>query len=178
MNLYVDLDETLIGPVRDWREPSVMTGFKLRPGVREFLQELSKHGRITILTAASFDWAREVVPQLPGMTLVRQVVTREELYPIAEQMAVIEEAPVTEEEREALYREVEPIYPTGYMFDDYPVGSWMWRYKSLAAGIPPKRWIQVSRFTPETPDREGLSGLKEAIREFRRRLKAGASMGR
>jgi hypothetical protein len=168
MILYTDMDETLIGPVRDAVNSDLMTDFVIRPGVGEFLKALSGHGDVIVLTAASREWADYVIPKLPGSRLLKGVVSREDLSPIAEQMAVIEESGATFL-KEELYREVAPILPTGFMFDDFPIGSEMWRYKSLAAGIPESRWVKVERFTPSIPDR---GGLKKAYNEFLKRSKA------
>ena len=169
MLLYTDMDETLIGPVRNHVDPDFMSGFVVRPGVGEFLDALSDHGDVVVLTAASREWADHVIPQLPRFKVIKDVVTREDMIPIAEQIHVIEESGTPPFIREELYREVMPLFPTGFMFDDFPVGSEMWRYKSLAAGIPENRWIRVERFTPELPDR---GGLRKAYREFLKRKKA------
>jgi hypothetical protein len=167
--LYTDMDETLIGPVRSPSNPDFMTDFIVRPWVGEFLRALAGHGDVIVLTAASKEWADQVLPELPGSDVIRGVVTREDLAPIADQMAVIESHLAPPSVRERLYGEVAPILPTGFMFDDFPVGSEMWRYKSLAAGIPDQRWIKVEKFTPSVPDR---GGLEKAYNEFLKRSKA------
>lgn len=178
MILYTDMDETLIGPVRNAVDQDVMSDFVIRPGVGEFLKALSGHGDVVVLTAASREWAGQVIPKLPGNSLIRDVVTREDMSPIAEQMAVIMDSGTPHFIREDLYREVAPLFPTGFMFDDFPIGSEMWRYKSLAAGIPEHRWVQVERFTPSIPDR---GGLRKAYKEFLKRkaaMSAGVLSGR
>lgn len=180
--IYSDMDNVLIAPIIDpvTDEPIDLI---IRPGVKEFLEKLSVYGELNLLTAASLGWARIVLRRMgPIASLFKQVITAEDLYPIDQQLQVIRRADwLSSEDREQLYRQIQPILPPGVVFDDFPVGSDMYRLKGLATGIAnlnPHLWIQVEEFTPDQPDR---GGLRKAYEDFKKRnaaWRARPSIGR
>jgi hypothetical protein len=139
--------------------------------VKNFLERLSMYGSLTLLTAASRAWANQVLGRLGPVTkLFKDVKTGEDLFSIWQQLEVVRKAEgLSTEDRETLYGEIQPILPPGVIFDDFPVGSGMYRLKGHATGIAlinPHLWIQVEEFTPDGPDR---GGLEKAFQEFKKR---------
>ena len=167
MRIYIDLDNTLVNPVTD------ITGNVLailpRPGAEEFLSKLSRDGDIWLLTAASrghVDRALDVL--VPQSRKFRGVISREDMAPIEEQLDVIlNDQNLNVDEQVALWNQIRPLYPPGVMFDDYPVGSWMFLLKAASIGIPPEKWIQVEHFGNGKTDN---GGLKKAYAEVRKRF--------
>lgn len=167
--IYVDMDNVLIAPIIDLvtEQPIDLI---VRPGVEEFLQSLNRYGDLYLLTAATSGWARQVLVRVgPVVRLFKQVITGEDLFPIAHQIDVIRKVTKSQNSREELYRTIEPILPPGVVFDDFPVGSDMFLLKGIATGIAylnPHLWIQVDGFFPDRPDQ---GGLVKAFQEFRKR---------
>jgi|SRR5579871_1263989 len=179
--IYVDMDNVLIAPVLD--EEGNAIDLIVRPGVKNFLERLSMYGDLTLLTAASREWANQVLDRLgPTAKIFTNIRTGEDLFPIWQQVELIRNSRgLSDEDRETLYREIQPILPPGVIFDDFPVGSDMYLLKGHAAGIVqvnPHLWIQVEEFTAEKPDR---GGLEKAFEEFKKRnavWRARPSIGR
>lgn len=180
--IYVDMDNVLIAPVLD--SEGNAKDLIVRPGVKNFLERLSMYGDLTLLTAASREWANIVMDRLgPISKIFKNIKTGEDLFPIWQQLQVVENAQgLSDEDRETLYNEILPILPPGVIFDDFPVGSGMYRLKGHATGIAqinPHLWVQVEEFTPDAPDR---GGLEKAFQEFKKRnaawRTAGPSVGR
>lgn len=171
--IYVDMDNVLIAPIVDPRTGDPVD-LLVRPGVKKFLESLSVYGDLKLLSAASFSWVKIGLRAIgPVVKLFQDVFSGEDLFPIAQQIEVVEKAQgLTPADREELYRSIDPILPTGVMFDDFPVGSGMYRLKGIATGIMfvnPSLWIQVESFSPTEPDRDGLP---KAYAEFQKRNNA------
>jgi len=176
--IYTDMDNVLAAPVLDpvTDEPIDII---VRPGVNQFLEKLAVYGDLCLLTSASAAWAREVLHRIgPVVRIFKNVITREDLVPIAMQMDVVDKSPgLTREDREALEEEIKPILPPGVIFDDFPVGSAMYRLKGLATGIVhlnPNLWIEVDKFLQDGVDH---GGLEKAYREFKKRNAAWRARG-
>lgn len=168
--IYVDMDNVLIAPIIDPKNNEPVD-LKVRPGVKRFLESLSAYGDLKLLSAASFSWVKIGLHAIgPVVRLFQDVFSGEDLYPIAAQIEVVDKAQgLTPEDREELYRSIEPILPAGVMFDDFPVGSGMYRLKGIATGIMfvnPSLWIQVESFSLTEPDHDGLA---KAYAEFQKR---------
>lgn len=171
MILYCDLDEVLVSPIRAKADRHGLVPVVPRPGAERFFSDLSKHGPVVLLSSAArlhVDNALRILG--PGVTrYLRGIYTREDLAGIAEQIDVVDHAPIPTQEKLALYESIPPILEPGYMFDDFPVGSWMYALKGIATATPPERWIQVEAFEYPAPDR---GGLRKAYTEFLKRESA------
>lgn len=168
--IYSDMDNVLIAPVLD-RVTGDAVDLIIRPGVNEFLGNLSRYGDLCLLTAASAAWAKKVLGRLGPVTrLFKNVVTREDMDPINQQIDIVETSKgLTDADREELSREIKPILPPGVIFDDFPVGSRMYKLKGFATGIVylnPSLWVQVEEFNQDGVDN---GGLEKAYREFKKR---------
>jgi hypothetical protein len=178
MRIYLDLDETLIANVVD--STGNVVQIIPRPGVGWFLRTMAQHGSLWLLTAAHSSHAKRALRKLgPEAKLFKGILTREDMEPIEEQIAVVLKTPgLTDEQRLDLWEEIKPIARPGIMFDDFPVGSSMWAMKSKAIGTSPdeEKWIQVESYFPGKADRQGL---KRAYAEFVSRFgNHGAELGR
>lgn len=163
--LYVDLDETLIASSVRGGDVKIYP----RPGVQKFLEQLSRHGDLFLLTHATRPHVEDAFKALgPVSGIFQGVVSREDMEPIIEQIDYIVQDPrLTMAERGMLYQEIQPIMPRGYVFDDQPVGSELYLIKSAVVGARPKDWIQVKAF------KRGVTAgqeLKRAYQEYRRRV--------
>ena len=177
MRLYVDLDETLIANVVRGND---VVDILPRPGVGWFLRTLAQHGDLWLLTAAHSSHAERALKKIGiGAKRFKGILTREDLEPVQEQIAVVLETPgLTDDQRLALWNDIKPIANPGIMFDDFPVGSPMWAMKSKAIGISEQedKWIQVEPYYPGKLDRQGL---KNAYSEFVARFgDQGLGLGR
>jgi hypothetical protein len=168
--IYSDMDNVLVAPILD---PATGDAIDLivRPGVDEFLGNLSRYGDLCLLTAASAAWTRKVFQRIgPIVRLFKEVVTREDMVPISKQIEIVEKSPgLTDTDRQELYREIKPILPPGVIFDDFPVGSPMYKLKGFATGIVylnPSLWVQVEEFSQDGVD---YAGLEKAYQEFKKR---------
>lgn len=146
---WIDLDNTLISGTQEGDERVIVYR---RPGARKFLAKLKELGSLGLCTHGVREHARNAlrVTELAGY--FDKVLTREDLDRVQPGKGP---------------RLGEP----GYMFDDYPVGSWLYDLKATALGIGPALWITVEKFGPDSPDRDGL---RKAYMEFIRRVKASA----
>lgn len=145
---FVDLDNTLIsGDVDDVNNRVVVYR---RPGAEKFLTTLRTLGDVILLTHGVKEHAREALRVTGLGQFFKFSITREDLDRVT---------PVTGK----------PIAPPGIMFDDYPVGSWLYDLKATAIGTYGHHdlWIQVERFGFDKPDRDGL---KKALIELKRRI--------
>lgn len=159
---YIDMDETLLTGVETTR--GLMP--RMRPDAGLFLRMISAHCDLWLLTMASREWAEEGMRAVgPTSSVFVGMITREDLLPIEEQIAVIFNSGLSEAETKALLGEVQPIALQGVIFDDFPVGSWMYWIKSLAVGIGPEQWMQVDKFSKDHP---GRGGLMKAYEKFRK----------
>lgn len=174
MLIYCDLDETLVAPVRGGRVAPGFNNVIPRPGAEAFLGSLSRHGDIVLLTMSTRNQAEHALRILGRPArFIGELISREDLELIGEQIDVVERADVSPREKAALYRDIRPLYPQGFIFDDQPIGSGAYEIKSLATATPPERWIQVASFGyPGLIDR---GGLQRAYREFLRRNAAGVA---
>lgn len=171
--IYIDMDNVLIAPIVDPIKDEPVD-LLVRPGVKGFLESLSAYGDLKLLSAASFSWVKIGLRAIgPVVRIFKDVFSGEDLFPIAQQIDVVDKAQgLTPEDRQELYQSIEPILPPGVMFDDFPVGSGMYRLKGIAIGIMflnPNLWIQVESFSPTEPDRDGLA---KAYEEFQKRNNA------
>lgn len=175
MRIYVDLDETLIANVVRGNQ---VVEILPRPGVGWFLRTLSQHGDLWLLTAAHSSHAKRALKKIGNEAKrFKGIITREDMEPVEEQIAVVLETPgLTDEQRRALWNEIKPIAKPGIMFDDFPVGSPLWAMKSKSIGIDENKWIQVDPYYPGQVDRQGL---KNAYSEFVARFgNQGFDLGR
>lgn len=164
--LYVDLDNTLIDSEVDELE-NVLAIYP-RPGVGKFLDKLSRHGDLFLLTHAMKPHVKNAFRAVgKPMKLFQGVISREDMAPIIEQLDYIVNDPrLTMEERGMLYQEIQPIMPRGYVFDDQAIGSDLYLLKSATVGARPSDWIQVKAF------KHGATtgnALERAYQEYLRR---------
>lgn len=173
MRIYTDLDETLIGNVVG-PDGNVLKIYP-RPGAGWFLRSLANHGDVWMLTAAERGHAERALRKLgPEAKYLKGVLSREDMKPVEEQIAVVLETPgLSDEVRLELWDEIKPIAPPGIMFDDFPVGSSMYALKSKSLGIDEDQWVQVEPYRVGVPDRHGL---KRAYSEFLARF-GGQELG-
>ena len=144
--LYVDLDNTLIcGDVGD----NQVVVYK-RPGATRFLRWLASFGDVFLLTHGTREHAKKSLEVTGFGSFFKGVIAREDLSRVTPGKGP-------------------KIASRGYMFDDFPVGSWLYDLKATAIGIGPEHWIQVDYFGPGAPD-EG--GLAKAAKELARRVGA------
>lgn len=169
--IYSDLDETLIHNELDHHGNLIR--IHPRPGAGEFLKNLSKHGDVYILSHGTVAHVMSALPQIgPGIEAVTGVLAREDLQPVINELERIEEMPIRSREKKRLRAEIAPIVLPGVIFDDQPVGSWLYAIKSIAMGTGPGTWIEVPAYSRPTPkDR----ALEKAYRKFRKRF-VGTSM--
>lgn len=160
--LYSDLDETLITSRVD-RRGNVLEIFP-RPGASEFIRKLSRHGDLFLLTHATRPHVENAFRALgPAARLFSGVISREDLEPVIEQVEYLLANPsLTDEERAMLYREIRPLAPRGFIFDDQAVDSIYYLYKTAATGGRPSDWIRVPAFTRDPRDR----ALETAYQEY------------
>lgn len=163
--IYSDMDNVLVGPIKN--RQGELIGAEIRPDAAWFLETLSRYGDVALLTSANRTWANYVLEELgPAAKFLKNVYTVEDLYPVALALEMIDRAGLSQRDKEELYGQVAPILSPGVVFDDYPVGSWMYWLKGLATGIAninPRMWIEVEPFEAGMRDR---GGLRRAFAEF------------
>jgi len=164
--VYVDLDSTLIDSVANRRGDVVK--IIARPGVAAFLQKLSRHGDLILLTHAMRSHVKAAFKAIGASSkFFAGVISREDMQPIIELIEYLaNDSKLTMEERTMLYYEIEALSPRGYVFDDQPVGSELYLIKRAAVGARPSDWIQVKPFDHEATDGRGL---ERAYEEYLRR---------
>lgn len=164
--IYCDLDATLIDSGVDGRGNVI--NIVVRPGVDKFLQKLSKHGDLFLLTHAMRPHVKNAFKAIGAASrLFQGVISREDMEPIIEQVEYLLKDPrLTSEERGMLYQEIQPLAPRGFMFDDQPVGSELYLIKSAAIGSRPSDWIQVKAFNGRSTSGKEL---ERAYDEYRYR---------
>lgn len=171
--IYVDFDDTLIHPETDRRGRVIR--IHPRPHAGEFLLRLSRHAPVYILSHAYLEHVMENLPLLgPDVGVVEGVLAREDLQPVIEQVEEILWSGASEQAQERALQKITPIAPAGVMFDDQPVGSYLYKVKASALGIGPGMWIQVKPYNPPTPND---TGLERAYQKFKRMF-VGAELGR
>lgn len=177
MRIYCDLDNLLVNPVVGGPDLQEVVRIVPRPDAGWFLDKLSSHGEVWLLTASYGSHPGRALRTIgPAAGIFSGHITGEDLDLVKAQIHVVRSANVSEGERRELWSLVSPIAPPGVVFDDYPVGSDMFLLKATAVGIGPEHWIEVEPFSDATPDRRGL---RKAYREFRRRFGTGTrSLGR
>lgn len=165
MRIYCDNDNTLTAPVWDPKGGNDIIDVMVRPKAAWFLEQLSKHGEVYIVTAATKEYATRALGNLgEARKFIKGVVSREDMLPVSNRMVDIECDPELEWiEKHRLYNEIKPILPEGYIFDDYPVGGWLFKLKAKVIGIDESKWIKVKPFGPHDPDE---NGLEKAYAEF------------
>lgn len=164
--IYVDLDATLIDSDTD-SQGNVIAIYP-RPGVDRFLEKISRHGDLFLLTHAMQSHVKNAFRAIgKPARLFQGVISREDLAPIIEQVDYLTGDPrLTVEDRGMLYQEIQPIMPRGYIFDDQPVGSDLYLIKTASVGARPNDWIKVKPFKHE---RTGGQELDRAYQEYLRR---------
>jgi hypothetical protein len=165
MRIYSDNDNTLTAPVWAPTGGNEIIDVLVRPKAEWFLEQLSKHGEVYIVTAATKDYADKALSKLgDARKLIKGVISREDMLPISDKIVDIECNPDLEwVEKARLYNLIKPLFPEGYMFDDYPAGGWLYKLKAKVLGIDESKWIKVKPFGPHDPD-DG--GLEKAYAEF------------
>jgi hypothetical protein len=165
MRIYCDNDNTLTAPVWAPAGGNEIIDVMVRPKAEWFLEQLSKHGDVYIITAATKEYAEVALSKLgEARKFIKGVLSREDMLPISDKIVDIEcNGELEWIEKERLYQQIKPIAPEGFIFDDYPTGGWLYRLKSKVIGIDESKWIKVKPFGPNDPDN---SGLEKAFAEF------------
>ena len=146
--IYVDLDNTLISGEAG---PGQIIVYK-RPGTDAFLKRLSKLGKLWLCTHGVRVHAEESLRVIGARDYFHGIICREHLNRVTPGRGP-------------------RLAPPGFMFDDYPVGSWLYDLKATALGIGPDLWIKVEKFGPDSPDQDGL---RKAYKELLRRVRKSA----
>lgn len=169
MRIYCDNDNTLTAPEWSPAGGNEIIGVLVRPKAAWFLEQLSKHGEIYVMTAATKEYALQALNKLgDARKLIKGVISREDMLSVSDKIVDIEcNSELEWVEKERLYQQIEPIFPAGFIFDDYPVGGWLYRLKAKVIGIDESKWIKVKPFGPHDPDE---NGLEKAYAEFVERL--------
>lgn len=182
--VYIDLDFTISYPVYTDEEKKEVDHFVFRPGALPFLEALSRHGELILLTASEGGWAKEALSERPDLErMFSAIITMKEMEPIEKQLIwIFGIAGLSEDEKLGMVGMIKPIASPGIVFDDQAYGSSAWYLKAVAIGtfdLGPELWIKVDRFSRSNPD---LNGLERAFHRFksRNRLWTGrsSSLGR
>lgn len=184
--IYVDLDLTLSYPVYTDEKKSKVDHFVFRPGALPFLEALSRHGELRILTMSEGGWAERALAERPDLErLFSLIITMEDMADTEERLKnIFSLAGLSDGEKLDLVGMVKPISEPGIAFDDQAYGSGAWYLKAVAIGtfdLGPDLWIKVDPFSATHPDR---SGLERAFHRFRARNQRwtgrglGTSLGR
>ncbi len=155
--LYSDLDETLIFSEE---LPDGTLSITVRPDAADFLQTLTSYGDVWIISMGTRAHVDNALRELGrrARNAVTGIIAREDLEPVTDEIELIDELPrLRDEHRKILESEIPPLFPSGVIFDDQPVGSKLYRIKRAALGIDADMWVQVG-------DSEG--GLWNAYRRF------------
>lgn len=163
--IYCDNDNTLTAPVWAPTGGNEIIDIMVRPKAEWFLEQLSKHGDVHIVTAATKEYAEQALAKLgDARKFIKGIISREDMLPVSDKIVDIEcNGELEWIEKERLYQQIKPIAPEGFIFDDYPTGGWLYRLKSKVIGIDESKWIKVKPFGPNDPD---SGGLEKAFAEF------------
>ena len=162
--IYIDLDNTL-GHVVFGPDGNSIAGFNVRPGVDEFLHNLSKYGDLYLLTSGSRPYAEFALGQVgQSAKLFKGLFTKEDMRTFSLK------------KDEAIWGGGEPpeTQPSGWVFDDLPTRSIGYENKSSFIGLDdPNQWIQVDFYssTRRRPADPNDRGLEKAFAEFKKRLR-------
>lgn len=169
MRIYCDNDNTLTAPVWSPTGGNEIIDVMVRPKAEWFLEQLSKHGDVYIITAAAREYADQALNRLgDARKFIKGIISREDMSPVSDKIVDIECNNELEWiEKERLYQQIKPIAPEGFLFDDYPVGGWLYKLKAKVVGINESKWIKVKPFGPNDPD---TGGLEKAYAEFIERM--------
>ena len=165
MRIYCDNDNTLTAPEWSNSGGNEIVDIHVRPKAEWFLEQLSKHGEIYVITAATKEYATQALARLgEARKLIKGIISREDMLPISNAIVDLECDPELEWiEKQRRYAELKPLYPEGFLFDDYPVGGWLYKLKAKIVGIDESKWIKVQPFGVHDPDN---NGLEKAYKEF------------
>lgn len=171
--IYVDLDFTLSYPVYTDETKKKVDHFVFRPGALPFLEALSRHGELRLLTMSEGGWAEMALSERPDLErLFSLIITAEDMTDVEQRLgAIFSLAGVSDEEKLDMVGMVKPISEPGLAFDDQAYGSGAWYLKSVSIGtfdLGPDLWIKVDPFSASSPDR---NGLERAFHRFRTRNK-------
>lgn len=169
--IYVDLDFTLSYHTYTNEARAEVDHFVFRPGALAFLQALSRHGELRLLTMSNGGWADLAFAERPDLRdLFSLAITMEDLEEVEQRLqAIFSLAGVSEEEKLDMVGMIKPISEPGIAFDDQAYGSGAWYLKSVAIGtfdLGPDLWVKVDPFTKSSPD---LNGLERAFHRFKAR---------
>lgn len=169
--IYVDLDLTLSYPVYTDESKKEVDHFVFRSGALPFLEALSRHGELILLTASEGGWAKEALGERPDLgKMFSSIITMEDMALIEKQLQwIFSLAGLSESEKLGMMGMIQPISPPGIVFDDQAYGSSAWYLKSVAIGtfdLGPGLWIKVDAFSKGNPD---LNGLERAFHRFKSR---------
>lgn len=182
--IYIDLDNTLSYPIYTDESKKEVDHFVFRPGALPFLEALSRHGDLILLTASEGGWAREALSERPDLgKMFPEIITMEDMAEIEKQLQwIFSLAGLSESEKLGMVGMIKPISPPGIVFDDQAYGSSAWYLKSVSIGtfdLGPGLWIKVDAFSKSNPD---LNGLERAFHRFKSRnalwTGRGGSLGR
>lgn len=163
--IYVDLDDTLIHPEDRAVYP--------RPGAADFLRNLAKHGAVYIMSHAILDHVQHALPYLGwGTSYLSGIISREDYQGVINEVDRIDASPVSPAEKEGLRSKIPPVFAPGVIFDDWQVGSWIYRYKATTLGIGPEMWLKVP---PYNPANRGDDALDRAYQTFVRKFISGGA---
>ena len=174
--IYVDMDETLLSAVVQGPPGrQELVGVVVRPGAERFLERLSRHGTLVLLTLGNEVYARWAIDHLgKAADLFSKIVTYEALEGIYEQAKrIARRYPFGSRSAWQAAGAIRPILPPGVVFDDSPPGTDRFFTKTRAVGIPLSWYIQVSPFLPDRPDGRGLD---DAYREYLDRFEKGVAL--
>lgn len=167
--IYCDMDHVLVLPIIDPFTDEAKD-IEIRPDVEWFLESLSRYGDVSLMSQADRGWVNFVVSKLgKAARFLKQKISRQDLAIIDRQIERVNEKNLPIAERDLQYLRIAPILPAGVIFDDYPVGSWMFWLKSVANGTARtggEMWIEVDPFLETIPE---MGGLRRAFAEFERR---------
>jgi hypothetical protein len=166
--IYVDLDGTISYPVY---KSEKLDHFVFRPGALPFLEALSRHGELRLLTMSEGGWAEDALSERPDLeALFSMIITMEDLADVERRLKqIFSLAGLSDGEKLDMVGMVKPIVEPGIAFDDQAYGSGAWYLKSVAIGtfdLGPDLWIKVDPFSKNSPDR---GGLERAFHRFRAR---------
>lgn len=169
--IFIDLDLTLSYPVYTDATEAKVSKFVFRPSAAEFLKVLSGYGDLILLTASEDGWAEDVLSNRKDLRrFFSRIIQRNDMAEIEHQIvSIFNLAGVSESEKLDLVAMIKPISEPGVIFDDQRYGSDIWMLKSVSVGtygMGRDFWIQVEKFSRETPD---SGGLERALYRFRTR---------
>jgi hypothetical protein len=164
--IYVDLDATLIDS--DVDELGNVVHIEARPGAAQFLQKLSKHGDLFLLTHAMRPHVKNAFRVIgKSSKLFVGVISREDMEPVIEQIDYIVNDPrLTDEEKGMLYQEIRPLSREGMSSTISPWDPSSTFSRPRTVGAKPNDWIKVRPFKR---GRTGGQELDRAYREYLRR---------